>query len=62
MDETFGQVDILVNLAYTPTFGTPEELSLADWEHAFRINVTSYFLCCKQAGRRMIAQGAAAAS
>jgi NAD(P)-dependent dehydrogenase (short-subunit alcohol dehydrogenase family) len=57
VDETFGRVDILVNLAYTPTFGQPEELSLADWEQAFRINVTSYFLCCKQAGRRMIAQG-----
>jgi NAD(P)-dependent dehydrogenase (short-subunit alcohol dehydrogenase family) len=57
VDETLGKVDILVNLAYTPTFGAPEELSLADWEHAFRINVTSYFLCCQQAGRRMIAQG-----
>jgi NAD(P)-dependent dehydrogenase (short-subunit alcohol dehydrogenase family) len=57
VDETFGKVDILVNLAFTPTFGTPEELSLADWDHAFRTNVTSYFLCCQQAGRRMIAQG-----
>jgi len=57
VDETFGGVDILVNLAYTPTFGKPDELSLADWERAFRINVTSYFLCCKQAGKRMIAQG-----
>ena len=35
----------------------PEELSLADWEQAFRINVTSYFLCCREAGRRMIARG-----
>src|SRR5204862_61401 len=41
VDATFGKVDILVNLAYTPTFGKPEELSLADWEKAFRINVTS---------------------
>jgi NAD(P)-dependent dehydrogenase (short-subunit alcohol dehydrogenase family) len=57
IDETFGKVDILVNLAYTPTFGKPEELSLADWEQAFRINVTSYFLWCREAGRRMIAQG-----
>ncbi len=57
VDDSFGKVDILVNLAYTPLFGKPEELSLADWEHAFRINVTSYFLCCRQAGARMIAQG-----
>jgi NAD(P)-dependent dehydrogenase (short-subunit alcohol dehydrogenase family) len=57
VDEAFGQVDILVNLAYTPTFGKPEELSLADWESAFRVNVTSYFLCCRAAGRRMIERG-----
>jgi NAD(P)-dependent dehydrogenase (short-subunit alcohol dehydrogenase family) len=57
VDEAFGKVDILVNLAYTPLFGRPEELSLADWERAFRINVTSYFLCCREAGNRMIGQG-----
>jgi NAD(P)-dependent dehydrogenase (short-subunit alcohol dehydrogenase family) len=56
VDATFGRVDILVNLAYTPTFGFPETLSLADWDKAFRINVTSYFLTCREAGRRMIAQ------
>jgi NAD(P)-dependent dehydrogenase (short-subunit alcohol dehydrogenase family) len=57
VDDTFGKLDILINLAYTPTFGRPEELSLADWNKALRINLTSYFLCCRQAGRRMIAQG-----
>ncbi|MGO8721861.1 MAG: SDR family NAD(P)-dependent oxidoreductase [Acidimicrobiales bacterium] len=57
VDETFSRLDILINLAYTPTFGKPEDLSLADWEKALRINLTSYFLCCKLAGRRMIAQG-----
>ena len=55
--KTFGRLDILINLAYTPTFGKPEELSLADWEKALRINLTSYFLCCREAGRQMIAQG-----
>lgn len=57
VDDSFGKVDILVNLAYTPLFGKPEELSLAEWERAFRINVTSYFLCSKEAGKRMIARG-----
>ena len=56
IDEAFGKVDILVNLAYIPLFGKPEELSLADWERAFRVNVTSYFLACKEAGKRMIAR------
>jgi NAD(P)-dependent dehydrogenase (short-subunit alcohol dehydrogenase family) len=57
VDETFGKVDILINLAYIPLFGKPEELSLADWEKAFSINATSYFLAAREAGRRMIAQG-----
>jgi NAD(P)-dependent dehydrogenase (short-subunit alcohol dehydrogenase family) len=57
IDETFGRIDILVNLAYTPTFGKPQEISLAEWELALKINLTSYFLSCRQAGRRMIAQG-----
>jgi NAD(P)-dependent dehydrogenase (short-subunit alcohol dehydrogenase family) len=57
VEESFTRLDILINLAYTPTFGKPEELSLSDWEKALRINLTSYFLCCREAGRRMIAQG-----
>jgi NAD(P)-dependent dehydrogenase (short-subunit alcohol dehydrogenase family) len=57
IDRTFGKVDILVNLAFTPTFGTPHEIPLADWERALRINLTSYLLCAQQAARRMIAQG-----
>lgn len=57
IDDDLGRVDVLVNLAYTTTFGAPEDLTLADWEHAMRINLTSYFLCAQQAGRRMIAAG-----
>jgi NAD(P)-dependent dehydrogenase (short-subunit alcohol dehydrogenase family) len=57
VDETFGKVDIMINLTYTPQFGAPEDLTLKVWEDAFAINVTSYFLCCQEAGRRMIAQG-----
>lgn len=57
VDGAFGQVDILVNLAYTPTFGAPHELSLADWDKAWRVNVTSYFLAARQAAHRMINQG-----
>src|SRR5258706_6492551 len=35
----------------------PQDISLADWEMSLKINLTSYFLSCRQAGRRMIAQG-----
>jgi NAD(P)-dependent dehydrogenase (short-subunit alcohol dehydrogenase family) len=57
IDRAFGKVDILVNLAFRPIFGAPHELSLADWETALRINLTSYFLCAQQAARRMIERG-----
>jgi NAD(P)-dependent dehydrogenase (short-subunit alcohol dehydrogenase family) len=57
VDAAFGKVDILINLTYTPQFGAPEDLSLEVWEDAFAVNVTSYFLCCREAGRRMIAKG-----
>ncbi len=55
--EGFGRVDILVNLPFVPISGPPQHLSLEDWNTAFRVNVTSYFLCCRQAARRMIEQG-----
>lgn len=55
IDQELGRVDILVNLAYTTVFGAPEELTLSDWEQAMRVNLTSYFLCAQNAGRRMIA-------
>jgi NAD(P)-dependent dehydrogenase (short-subunit alcohol dehydrogenase family) len=57
VDRTLGEVDLLVNLAFTPTFGAPHELSLAEWEKAVRVNLTSYFLCSQQAAQRMIARG-----
>ena len=57
IDGSFGRVDILVNLAFTPTFGAPHELSLEEWEAAWKVNVTSYFLAARQAARRMIARG-----
>lgn len=57
VDKAFGKVDILINLTYTPTFAKPQEISLDQWEFALKINLTSYFLSCRQAGRRMISQG-----
>jgi len=57
VDEELGTLDILVNLPFVPISGPPHDLSLEDWNTAFRVNVTSYFLCCKEAARRMIAAG-----
>ena len=57
IDKAFGKVDILVNLPFATISGAPQSLTLDDWNAAFRSNVTTYFLCCRQAARRMIDSG-----
>ena len=57
-DTTFGRVDILVNDAFVSVVrATPEDFPLAAWERSIAVNLTGYFLCAREAGRRMIAQG-----
>lgn len=60
--ERFGRVDVLVNNAggsFGPTFknGPLLELTETDFTEAFRVNVTSTFLCCKAFVPLMQAQG-----
>lgn len=54
VDATFGRVDILVNNAGITSHVRPEELTLDEWRKVMDINITAYFLCAQQAGRRMI--------
>lgn len=44
---TFGGLDILVNNAAVMVRKPIEELSLAEWERALRVNLTGAFLCAK---------------
>ncbi len=58
IDDAFGRIDLLVNNAgdwmdKCPIVDCPD----AQWEHMFAANARSVFLCCRQAARRMIAQG-----
>lgn len=58
VEEHFGGVDVLVNNAIAPVpRAHPEDLELERWEHSLRVNLTGYFLCAQEAGRRMIATG-----
>ncbi|MDP2920332.1 MAG: SDR family oxidoreductase [Dehalococcoidia bacterium] len=52
-----GGPDILVAAAGTSTRGGIHELSLADWEHVVRVNLTGQFLCARAALRHMINHG-----
>lgn len=57
-DRAFGQVDILVNDAFTPVVRVmPQEFPLEAWQQSLDVNLTGYFLCARAAGRRMIERG-----
>ena len=59
VDERFSRVDILANVPYIlPERVRPHELSLEGWRKTMDVCVTGYFLCARQAIRRMLRQGA----
>jgi NAD(P)-dependent dehydrogenase (short-subunit alcohol dehydrogenase family) len=51
--QTFGRLDILVNNAGTSQAKDIFEEELTDWERIIRINLTSVFLCSKEAMKIM---------
>jgi NAD(P)-dependent dehydrogenase (short-subunit alcohol dehydrogenase family) len=54
-----GRIDVLVNNAAAMRIDKPPEAtSLAEWRTVIDTNVTGTFLCCREAGRVMIAQRA----
>ena len=52
-----GPVDLLVNTAFAARHDRPDEMTLDDWEFNLEINLTGYFLCAREAARRMIERG-----
>ena len=50
----FGRVDILVNNAGICIPGLVTDMSLAEWENVFGVNVTGTFLCSKYAAKNMV--------
>jgi NAD(P)-dependent dehydrogenase (short-subunit alcohol dehydrogenase family) len=55
-DSAFGRLDILINNAGIGSHIHPEDLPLEEWQDVMRVNVTGYFLCAQEAGKRMIPQ------
>jgi len=52
-----GRIDVLVNNAAAMRINKPpESTTLAEWRSVFDTNVTGAFLCCREAGKVMIAQ------
>ena len=54
--KTFGEPGIVVNNAAIIHQAKIVDLEEADWDRVIRNNLTSCFLCCREAARRMIAQ------
>lgn len=53
IDSRFGRLDILVNNAGTTRAEDVFAASLESWDHIIRTNLTSCFLCSREAMRRM---------
>ena len=45
--DAYGQVDILVNVAGTVSFGSAEAIAEAEWDRVLAINLKGTFLCCQ---------------
>jgi len=57
VDQVFGQVDFLGNIAGDGVLARPEELSLEDLQRVLQNLVIGRFVMCQEAGRRMLQQG-----
>jgi len=51
------RVDVLVNAAGIGGWGPTEEYSDELWNRVLQVNLTGTFVCCRAAGRRMLAAG-----
>ena len=54
-----GPVDVLVNFAGYVPLSPVLEVSEAEWDRVFAVNVKGTMLCCQAVGREMVARGAA---
>jgi len=57
MDQEFGRIDFLGNVAGESIMAPPEQISIEDVEQVLRNLVIGRFCACQEAGRRMLAAG-----
>ncbi|TBL77827.1 SDR family NAD(P)-dependent oxidoreductase [Paenibacillus thalictri] len=57
VDELYGRIDVLVYCAGTNKRIPAESYTAEAWDEVMGINLKGAFLTCKEAGKRMIAQG-----
>lgn len=57
LDQRFGRIDVLGNVAGDGVLAKPEELTVEQLMRAFQNLVVGRFVMCQEAGRRMLAAG-----
>lgn len=57
LDEVFGRIDVLANVAGGGALGRPEDLTSAQVQQAMQSLVVARFAACQEAGRRMLKAG-----
>jgi NAD(P)-dependent dehydrogenase (short-subunit alcohol dehydrogenase family) len=57
LDQVFGRLDVLGNVAGEGILARPEEITLEQVQRVFQNLVIGRFCCCQEAGRRMLAGG-----
>lgn len=57
LDDEFGRVDFVGNIAGEGVRAKPEEITLDDVERTWRALVYGRFCCCQEAGHRMLTAG-----
>lgn len=57
LDQEYGKIDILANVAGPAVLGKPEEIALGDVQKTLQALVIGRFCCCQEAGNRMLAAG-----
>jgi NAD(P)-dependent dehydrogenase (short-subunit alcohol dehydrogenase family) len=57
LDQEFGKIDVMANVAGPGLLARPEDISLEDFQRIIHGLVVARFCCCQEAGRRMIKQG-----
>ena len=57
LDQEFGRIDVLANMAGDGCLSRPEDLAIEALEQVLRNLVVGRFAACQEAGRRMLAAG-----
>lgn len=56
LDQEFGQIDVLVNIPGVNLLGHPEEITVEHFMQVLQSTLVGKFICCQEAGRRMLAR------